>query len=247
MGQISKNTSNLSELQEKVEIKVSKHVDVREALLKKKDEELHNIQMKMNQKMESEYKEQEKLRGLIESLEKQIRERETEMKKRENQFSFEKEKLQSAIRQFQTEKEITISHLKDERDDIETKEKDLEKEKSKFRAAMELEHRNIISRKMKLTVSKKIIGPSLAESEGAGYGQECNEYPFFNQNELIKVEMEALSEAFKEEESKLARKKDALQRKEEKIVVKKEKLKEKEKVNFTPIKMLVRSKHNFET
>ena len=244
MGQISKNTSNLTELQEKVDTKVSKHVDVREALLKKKDEELHNIQMKMNQRLESESKEQEKLRCLIESLEKQIRERETDMKKRENQLLYEKEKLQSEIRKFQTEKEITISHLKEERDDIEMKEKEFENEKSKFRAAMELEHRNIISRKMKLTVSKKINRLSHNEPEDARDGQEVDENPFFINNELIKVEMEALSEAFKEEEIKLARKTEALKRKEEKILLKKDKLKEKEKVNFTTKKVFGQSNNN---
>ena len=40
LSQVSVNTTNLSDLQDKLQQRVGRHVDVREALIRKKDEQL---------------------------------------------------------------------------------------------------------------------------------------------------------------------------------------------------------------
>ena len=230
LGEIGKNTSNLTELQDRLEYKVSKHVDVREALLKKKDDELHNLQMKMNERMESEADEQQKLRDLIASLEKQLRERDSDLKEREKKLSSQKDHLQSERRKFETEKEITFANLQREKEALMLKEKSFDKEKSDFRSAMELEHRNIISKKMRIAVSQN-TDSNAADSNNVMCNLNENESTPFPQNELVRIEMNALAEAFKCEESKLKKQKELLIRKEEKLNQRRQKFSEKEKVN----------------
>ena len=231
LEQIGKNTSNLTELQDSVNYKVNKHIDVRENLLKKKEEELQKMQTKMDERMKQEAQEQSELRSLVESLERQIRERELEIKDRENALLVQKEQLSSEIRKFNTEKEITLSHLKEEQMSLRSKETNLAKEKSKFRSIMELEHRNIISRKMKLVVSNKLEGmttdPNERQFDEAVIGASC-----YDQNQLVKVEMEALADAFKDEELKICQQKEQIQKFKSKIDMKKKSLKEKEKVIY---------------
>ena len=230
LEQIGKNTSNLTELQDSVNYKVNKHIDVREALLKKKEEELQSMQKKMDRRMKDEAQEQLELRNLIESLEKQIRERESEMKDRENSVLLQKEQLASEIRKFNTEKEISLTHLQEGQVSLENRETQLAKEKSIFRSILEAEHRNIISRKMKLVVTNKLEGKSLEPNVG-DHGKMEIEKSFYNQEQQVKVEMDALAEVFKEEELKLSHQKESIQRKKEKLDLKRKNLKEKEKVN----------------
>ena len=234
LEQIGKNTSNLTELQDSVNYKVNKHIDVRENLLKKKEEELQKMQKKMDERMKQEAQEQSELRNLVESLEKQIIERELEMKDRENTLLVQKEQLSSEIRKFNTEKEITLSHLKEEQISLKSREADLAKEKSKFRSIMELEHRNIISRKMKLVVGSRLESMTSdhkeREFDETVIGASC-----YDQNQLVKVEMEALADAFKDEELKICRQKEQIQKIKNKIDMKKKSLKEKEKVIYSNI------------
>ena len=58
LEQIGKNTTNLTELQDSVNYKVHKHIDVRESLLRKKEEELQSMHKKMDQRMQRESQEQ---------------------------------------------------------------------------------------------------------------------------------------------------------------------------------------------
>ena len=231
LEQIGKNTTNLTELQDSVNYKVNKHIDVRESLLRRKEEEVQSMQKKMDQRMKQESQEQLELRNLVESLEKQIRERESEMKDRENKLLIQKEQLSAEIRKFNTEKDITFSHLREEQHSLEERETQFKKEKCKFRSIMESEHRNIISRKMKLVVSNKLQDlksePRLKESDETEAGMS-----YYNKDQLVNVEMEALAEAFQEEELKVSHQKEQIQRMKKKLDMRKDNLKQKEKVKL---------------
>ena len=231
LEQINKNTSNLSDLHERVEYKVSKHVDIREALLNKKDEQLEHLQMQMNKRIESELEEQKKLRELIESLEQQLRNRESDIKDREKQILIQKEDLESEHRKFNVEKEITFSRLKEGQTALKLKQNALDRAKKEFQAAIELEHRSIISMKMKLAVQSK-INQTLRDDHDDINGTEYNNPSFMSQNELVQIEMNALAEAFKEEESKLVGQKEVLKKKEEKLKMTQQTLRQKEKVGL---------------
>ena len=229
LGQISKNTSDLSHLHDRVEHKVAKHVDVREALLQKKNEEIEAVQKKMYDRIELEVEEQKQLRQLIESLEKQIKDRDSDIRNREKQLNLEKEQFEYEKRQFMTEKEIAFSRLEDEQTAVTDKENALSRERKELHSAMEAEHRKIIASKMKLTVHRKIneipAAPSTVVPELKDDGDLLPE-----ENGCLQLELNAMADAFRDEKSKLTRQRENLKKVEEKINVTKEKVKQKQKV-----------------
>ena len=83
---------------------------------------------------------------------------------------------------------------------------------------------------MRIAVSQN-TDSNTADSNNVMYNLDENESTPFPQNELVRIEMNALAEAFKCEESKLKKQKELLTRKEEKINQRRQKFSEKEKVN----------------
>ena len=241
LEQISKNTSNLSDLHDRVEYRVGKHVDVREALLKQKDEQLQILQRKMDDRIEVEAEEQKKLMLLIESLEKQLRERDSNLKEQEKQLNLDAEKLEHEKRKFYTEKEITMSHLEEEHMKIKQKEMNLAKERKHLGKAMEAEHQKIVSSKMKLAVNRKINNRQqiCGQSDDTGKNDEQEEPSLLhllggNQNgndDGLQMEMNALAEAFQHEEAKLKRKKEHAEKFEANLNARKQKLNDRKKVS----------------
>ena len=140
----------------------------------------------------------------------------------------QKEQLSSEIRKFNNEKDITFSHLREEQLSLEERETQLKEEKTKFRSIMESEHRNIISRKMKLVVSNRLQDlksePHVKQSDETEVGM-----PYCNKDQLVNVEMEALAEAFQEEELKVSHQKEQIQRMKKKLDMRKDNLRQKEK------------------
>ena len=76
------------------------------------------LQVKLDKQLELDAEEQNSLKGEIQSLEEQLKEKDLEIIGRENQLTIQNNKLESEQRKFIIEKDITITQLEVERQNI---------------------------------------------------------------------------------------------------------------------------------
>ena len=119
--------------------------------------------------------------------------------------------------------------MEEERNAFIGKENALAQERKQLHAAMEVEHRKIIASKMKLSLNRKINGIPTA-SYNIENGTNNDDHLLPEQNERIELELNAMAEAFKDEESKISSQKQNLKKMEEKLNVRKQKMIQKQKV-----------------
>ena len=70
-----------------------------------------DLQSKFNTRLEQESLEQKELRGLVESLERQVREKDAAQNDREHNLKVQEDKLKSERRKFETERDICLAKL----------------------------------------------------------------------------------------------------------------------------------------
>ena len=84
---------------------------------------------------------------------------------------------------------------------------------------------------MKIVVSNRLQDlesePQVKQSDDTEAGMS-----YYNKDQLVNVEMEALAEAFQEEELKVSHQKEQIQRMKKKLDMRKDNLKQKEKVKL---------------
>lgn len=86
---------------------------------------LPELQAKFNARLEQESLEQKELRGLVENLERQVREKDAAQNDRESYLRIQEDKLSSERRKFETERDICFAKLELEKSRIQVFKKNL--------------------------------------------------------------------------------------------------------------------------
>merc|ERR1712066_389030 len=115
LGQMTSNMDEVTNLRIGLEDRLSKHVDVREALMEKKDEQLQVLQGKLVKLAQENQDEQKLLRETIDKLQKQLTDKEQELAARESALRRQQDKVEENRRKFELEKEVTLERLREDR------------------------------------------------------------------------------------------------------------------------------------
>ena len=121
LNQMSSNMDEVSGLRQGLEDRLSKHVDVREALLKKKDEQLQQLQAELTLKGHETQEEQKRLNEMVEKLQSQLTKNECDLKSRESKLRRQQDQIDEDRRKLETEHEIQMASWKDEQRRLQVK------------------------------------------------------------------------------------------------------------------------------
>ncbi|XP_059099177.1 fas-binding factor 1 homolog isoform X1 [Tigriopus californicus] len=215
LNQVTSNTKDLDHLHDKVEDNLSKHIDVREELLKQKDAQISGLQAKIQEKSEEFANELKMEKEKMAKLEAESNERELDLERRASGLARLEIELESKQLKFEANQEIERKRILEEKRKIQDQRQLIETERRNFQRIILEESEHMATAKATAFIHQNLAKPQPSQNPGMAtskrpqrtldslMGQHLSEDPLPNTgSDLSEMDLRGMINALEGERAK---------------------------------------------